>query len=76
MARILPIQAVIETACRTDSEGKQADNTPAASNHLGIITPELKTLLQMYGKNSVGHLNTFKYGSRNVYEKDYQYNIR
>ena len=54
LARLLPLQSGIQASRRTDGEVKQANETPAEYDRLGIATPELKDLIKMRGKPAGG----------------------
>ena len=54
LAILLPLQMGIQTPRRIDGELKQANETLAVSDCLGISTPELKAILKMCGKSDGG----------------------
>ena len=71
LARLLLIQAGINPPHQTDAEGKQVDDTPAASDRLCIATPELNYLLKMCGKPAGGTFDSLptrfqKYGGKGL----------
>ena len=73
---IIPLQAGIQPPRQTDGEGNQSEDTPAASDHLGISTPELKALLQMCGKPPGVTLNSLPTWSNKFGKKVYQSNTK